>query len=74
MFNLKKDRNIHHDTFCRSEDLSEIGNNALPNRKDVMAYTSIKLGHLSVGIHCVKKSDDEINDYFANTNESRAID
>ena len=45
-----KYRNIHYDSFCRADNESEIGNNALPNRPNVLAYKTIKAGNIRVGI------------------------
>ncbi len=50
LLTLPKYRNIHHDSFCREDNFSDIGNNALPDRPNVMAYKTISRGDISVGV------------------------
>ena len=45
-----KYRNIHHDSFCRADNDNEIGNNALPSRPNVLAYKTMSVGDVRVGI------------------------
>lgn len=45
-----KYRNIHHDSFCRADNESEIGNNARPERPKVLAYETMSKGTIQVGI------------------------
>lgn len=45
-----KYRNIHHDSFCRDDNDSEIGNNARPDRPNVLAYKTMSVGDVRVGI------------------------
>jgi len=45
-----KYRNIHHDSFCRADNDNEIGNNALPGRPNVLAYKTLSVGDVRVGI------------------------
>lgn len=45
-----KYRNIHHDSFCRADNDNEIGNNALPGRSNVLAYKTLGVGDVRVGI------------------------
>lgn len=42
--------NIHHDSFCREDNLFEIGNNAESNRPSVFAYQTMTKGTIRVGI------------------------
>lgn len=50
LLSLPKYRNIHHDSFCREDNLTEIGNNALPDRPNIMAYKTFNKGDICVGI------------------------
>lgn len=50
LLSLPKYRNIHHDSFCRDDNFNEIGNNALSERSEVMAYKTMTLGKINVGI------------------------
>lgn len=70
----KKYRVIHHDSFCREENRSEIGNNALPGRKDVMAYKTLTKGSIDVGICVRKKTDEEIAEYFKFSSQARNME
>ena len=70
----KKYRVIHHDSFCREENRTEIGNNALPGRAEVMAYKTLSKGHIDVGI-CVKgKTKEMVEEYFKYSSQARKLD
>jgi len=64
LLSQKKYRNIHHDSFCRDDNYSEIGNNALPERPTVLAYKTIEKGKIRVGIqnHCATNFNKTAND------------
>lgn len=64
LLSQKKYRNIHHDSFCRDGNYSEIGNNALPERPTVLAYKTIEKGKIKVGIqnHCATNFNKTAND------------
>lgn len=70
----KKYRVIHHDSFCREENRTEIGNNALPGRRDVMAYKTLAKGFIEVGICVRKKTDEEIAEYFKFSSQARNME
>lgn len=63
-----KYRNIHHDSFCRPDNYREIGNNALHNRPEVMAYETLSTGDIQVGIR-----NNCASNFEESKKESRAI-
>lgn len=68
LLSLPKYRNIHHDSFCRDDNFNEIGNNALPERPEVMAYKTMVLGKINVGI-----KNERATNFTASTQEGRCI-
>ncbi len=68
LLNLPKYRNIHHDSFFRDDNFNEIGNNALPERPEVMAYKTMTLGKINVGI-----KNGRATNFSANTPKGRCI-
>ena len=64
LLSQKKYRNIHHDSFCREDNNIEIGNNALPERPNVLAYKTIEKGEIRVGIqnNCATNFNKTAND------------
>lgn len=70
----KKYRVIHHDSFCREENRTEIGNNALPGRTEVMAYKTLSKGHIDVGICVKRKTQDMVEEYFKHSSQGRKLD
>lgn len=68
LLSLPKYRNIHHDGFCRDDNFNEIGNNALPERSEVMAYKTMSHGNISVGI-----KNGRATNFIASTQKGRCI-
>lgn len=68
LLSLPKYRNIHHDSFCRDDNFNEIGNNALPERPEVMAYKTMTHGKINVGI-----KNGRATNFSASTQEGRCI-
>ena len=68
LLSLPKYRNIHHDSFCRDDNFNEIGNNALPERSEVMAYKTMSHGNISVGI-----KNGRATNFITSTQKGRCI-
>lgn len=63
-----KYRNIHHDSFCRADNDNEIGNNALPGRPNVLAYKTMSVGDVRVGI-----KDNYVTNFQMTSGDGRCI-